>query len=214
MTLSLQHCVLLFVSFLSLACAAPTPEELVPRSCITVGPVNISKLNKTAPNDYLNGPLFALHRNGGPNSNTIKSVVSFAYIPPGSTGCMLQIDIPKLPTRNTPGPIATGTGTQADAWLITNPPRSNPFDNGFIYEYSWNNPPVKSQFVSTTIFPTGSPTDAPYKTYMWSGTCKQQLSFEFDLSDWQQGSGDVNFFDTTGGKSGLTPIGFTMVYNC
>lgn len=211
---SLHHYLLLVVSILTFTSAVPTPAELVPRSCSTLGPANISRLSKAAPNDYLNGQTFALHRNGGPNSNTLKSVVSFAYIPPGATGCMLQIDIPKLPTQNNPGPIASGTGTQADVWLIDNPSRSNPYDNGFIYEYSWNKPPVKSQFVSTTIFPTGSPTSGPYKTYMWSGTCKQQLSFEFELSDWQQGSGDVNFYDTMGGKQGLTPIGFIMVYNC
>lgn len=214
MPFSLHQCAFLLVSILTLTSAVPTPAELAPRACSTLGPANISRLNKTAPNEYLNGQTFALHRDGGANSNTIKSVVSFAFIPPGATGCMLQIDIPKLPTGNNPGPIASGTGTQADVWLVTNPPRSNPYDFGFIYEYSWNKPPVKNQFVSTTIFPTGSPTDAPYKTFMWSGTCQQQLSFQFELSDWQQGSGDVNFFDTLGGKQGLTPIGFSMVYNC
>jgi hypothetical protein len=214
MSLSFHHCVLLFVSILTLASAVPTPAELAPRACATLGPANISNLNKTMPNDYINGQTVRLHRNGGPNSNTIKSVVSFAFIPPGATGCMLQINIPKLPTQNNPGPIASGSGTQSDVWLITNPPRDNPYDFGFIYEYSWNKPPVKSQFVSTTIFPNQSPTDAPYKTFMWSGTCKQQLSFQLELSDWQQGSGDVEFFNTLGGKIGLTPIGFSLVYNC
>jgi hypothetical protein len=216
MSFSFQHHVLLFLflSLLTWVSAVPTPVELSPRACSTVGPSNISRLTKSTPNDYLNGLLFALHRNGGANSNTIKSVVSFSYIPAGATGCMLEIDIPKLPTQNTPGPIASGTGTQSDVWLLTNPPRDNPYDNGFIYQYSWNNPPVKSQFVSTTIFPVGTPTDGPYKTYMWSGTCKQTLSFQFELSDWQQGSGDVNFYTSMGGKSGLTPIGFKMVYNC
>ena len=127
---------------------------------------------------------------------------------------MLQINIPKLPIQNNPGPIASGTGTQSDVWLLTNPPRDSPYDNSFIYEYSWNKPPVKSQFVSTTIFPTGSPTQEAYKTFMWSGTCKQTLSFQFELSDWQQGSGDVDFYNTLGGKIGLIPIGFSMVYNC
>jgi hypothetical protein len=214
MFFSIHSCVLLLVSILNLVYAVPTPAELAPRSCSTLGPANISKLNKAAPNDYINGALFTLHRNGGSNSNTIKSVVSFSYIPPGATGCMLQIDIPKLPTQNNPGPIASGTGTQSDVWLITNPPQDNPYNTQYLYEYSWNKPPIKSQFVSTTIFPVGSPTDSPYKTFMWSGTCKQQLSFQFELSDWQQGSGDVNFYDTMGGKQGLTPIGFTMVYNC
>jgi hypothetical protein len=214
MTLSFSECLLLFVSFLTLASATPTPVELVPRACSTVGTANISKLNKTQPNDYLNGQQFVLQRTGGPNSNTIKSVVSFSYIPPGATGCMLQINIPQLPIRNEPVPIASGTGVQSDVWLITNPPRDSPYDNSYIYEYSWNKPPVKSQFVSTTPFPTGSPTDGPYKTFLWSGTCKQTLSFQFELSDWQQGSGDVHFYNTLGGKSGLVPIGFSMVYNC
>jgi len=214
MSFYFQHHVLLFLSLLALVSAVPTPAELSPRACSTMGPATISRLNKTTPNDNLNGLTFALHRNGGANSNTIKSVVSFTYIPPGATGCMLQIEIPQLPTPNNPGPIASGTGTQSDVWLITNPPTTNPYDNSFIYHYSWNSPPIKSQFVSTTIFPVGSPTDAPYKTFMWSGTCKQTLSFQFELSDWQQGSGDVNFYDTTGGKQGLVPIGFRLVFNC
>lgn len=214
MPLSIKYSVLLVASILSLTSATPTPAELAPRACAVLPPANISRLNKTMPNDYINGQDFALRRTGGPDSNTVKSVVSFAFIPPDATGCMLQINIPKLPTQNNPGPIASGTGTQADVWLVNNPPRDNPYDINFIYEYSWNKPPSKSQFVSTTNFPTGSPTEGPYKTYLWSGTCKQQLSFQLELSDWQQGSGEVNFYNTLGGKVTLTPIGFSLVYNC
>lgn len=213
MVVSLSRWMALFATIVSIASAVPTPAELAPRACSTVGPVNISKLDKSAPDSKNNGLVFALHRNGGANSNTVKAVVSFSFIPPGATGCMLQIDLPRLPTQNNPGPIASGTGTQSDVWLLKNPPVSNPYDYSFVYDYTWNHPPQKNQFVSTTIFPTGIPTD-PYKTFMWSGTCQQTMSFQFELSDWQQGSGDVNFFNTLGGKVGLTPIGFSMIYNC
>jgi hypothetical protein len=131
---------------------------------------------------------------------------------------MLQIDLPRLPNEANPAgiPFASGTGTQSDVWLISNPPRDNPDDAGFVNEYTWNNPPARNQFVSTTIFPPGSPTE-PYLTFLWSGRCERTLSFEFVLSDWQQGSGDVNFYDSLGGRSGkyvIPPIGFSMVYNC
>jgi hypothetical protein len=207
---SFYRLVLLLSSFASVW-AVPTPVgELAPRACTTANVNNISKLSKATPNDPFNSSLFKLHRNGGANSNTIKSVVTFTDIPQGATGCMLQIDLPQLPTQSIPTPIASGS-SQSDVWLIKNPAQANPADYGYIYQYTWNKPPIKDQFVSTTIFPTSSPSDA-YKTYMWSGTCKQVMSFQFELSDWQQGSGDVNFYNFFGGK--YTPIGFQLVYNC
>ena len=209
MAILLQSVALLF-SVLVTTWALPSPVELVPRACTTVNVNAISKLNKATPNVSQNDSLFKLHRNGGSNSNTIKSVVSFTGIPQGATGCLLQIDLPKLPTQSIPTPIASGS-SQSDVWLIKNPPVSDPNDIGFIYKYTWNKPPVKDQFVSTTQFPTDSPSD-PYKTYLWSGTCKSVLSFQFELSDWQQGAGDVNFYNFFGGK--YTPIGFQLVHSC
>ena len=210
MAISLYGRVLL-LSIFALTGATPTPVgELAPRACTTANINTISKLDKATPDDPFNTSLFSLRRTGGPNSNTIKSVVSFTGIPQGATGCMLQIDLPKLPTQSIPTPIASGS-SQSDVWLIKNPPQSNPSEIGYIYRYTWNNPPTKDPFVATTIFPTGLPTDA-FKTYLWSGTCKDVMSFQFELSDWQQGSGEVSFYNFFGGK--YTPIGFQLVYNC
>lgn len=201
----------LILSIFALASAVPTPVgELAPRACTTANVFNIAKLNKATPDTTENSSYFRLRREGGPNSNTIKSVISFTYIPPGATGCMLQIDIPRLPNYYNQNPIANGS-SQADVWTVKNPPRENPYEYGYIFEYTWNNPPVKDQFVATTIFPTESPSE-PFKTYLWSGTCQQTMSFLFELSDWQQGPGHVGFYNTWGSK--YTPIGFQLVYNC
>lgn len=154
-----------------------------------------------------------LNRTGGANSNTIKAVVSFGDIPLGATGCMLEIDIPKLPANNVYEPIAGGD-SQADVWLIKQPAGYTPAEYWYVYEWSWNKPPVKDQFVSTVIFPTTNPTDGPLKRYLWSGTCSPTMSFQFELSDWQQGAGWVNYFTSVGGKLTTTPINFNMVYNC
>ena len=208
------YCILIFLAFLSLTSAVPTPAELAPRDCRKQPLINVSKLNKAAPDEYFNGPQFTLNRTGGPNSNTIKSVVSFSYIPVDATGCMLEIDLPKLPMNYWQTETIAGGASQADVWLIKQPAGYTPGQNYYVYEWSWNKPPVKDQFVSTVIFPTTNPTDGPYKTYLWSGKCSPTMSFQFELSDWQQGAGWVNFYSTPGGKLTLVPIGFNMVYNC
>jgi hypothetical protein len=216
MACSLLQYLLLVTSIVSLVTGTPTPASLAPRACSTVGSANINILDKNAPDTKTNGQVFALRRTGGRDSNTLKSVVSFTYIPQGATGCMLQIDLPAQPSRTSPDGLASGTGTQSDVWLLKKPAGTggpNPWNPPSIYGYTWNSPPEKSQFVSTTFFPPGKPTD-PYKTFLWSGTCDPTMSFQFELSDWQQGSGDVRFYNHLGGKEGLVNFGFSMIYNC
>ncbi|MCJ1361018.1 hypothetical protein MMC16_000114 [Acarospora aff. strigata] len=198
---------ILLLSLISLShalpAAAPAPDataELVPRACSTLGPSNINVLRKAFPDAPSTGQTFELARTGGPNSNTIKSGVTFEHIPAGATGCMLQIEFPPLTSDNQ---IASGTGTQADVWS------TSPAGPGV----TWNNPPVKNQFVATTIFPTGKTTQG-FKTILASNSCSPTMSFLFELSDWQQGAGSVKFYNSLGGKQGLQPIGFSMIFNC
>jgi len=196
---------ILLLSLISLSYALPAPApdataDLVPRSCITLAPSKISILRKAYPDTPSTGSTFGLARTGGANSNTIESVVTFDYIPAGSTGCMLQPQYPPLASDNQ---IASGTGTQADVWS------TKPSGLGA----TWNNPPVKDQFIATTIFPTQKSTQV-FKTILASNSCSPTMSFLFQLSDWQQGAGYVDFYNTLGGKQGLHPIGFSMIFDC
>jgi len=195
---------ILFLSLLSLSYALPAaaPDataDLVPRACSTLGP-SLNVLHKATPDTSSLGPTFELARTGGPNSNTIKTVVTFNYIPAGATGCMLQLQFPPLTSDNQ---IASGTGTQADVWS------TKPADPGA----TWNHPPVKDQFVATTIFPTQKNAQG-FKTILASNSCSPTMSFLFELSDWQQGAGHVKFDNSLGGKQGLQPIGLSMIFNC
>lgn len=184
--------------------AAPTPtEDLAPRACGTQGPNIIDLLKKSSPDTAFPGQRFTLQRTGGPPyTDTISAAITFNLIPAGATGCMLQIEIPPFATDNA---IANGTATQAD--VSTTQPWS--FNN----EPTWNHPAAKIALVSTTIFPTQRSTTG-YKTILTSNSCSPIMSYVFELSGWQQGAGNVDFVDTQGGKQGLVPIGFTMIYNC
>ncbi|MCJ1256029.1 hypothetical protein MMC24_003848 [Lignoscripta atroalba] len=189
----------------TLTAAAPTPAadaELAPRACGTQAPSIIDVLRASTGDNASPGGQFTLARAGNPPYNTIKSALTFEYIPQGATGCMLQIQFPSFAAD---GAIANGTATQADVWS------TQPFTYANLPTY--NHPPVKDQFVSTVIFPTKKTTSA-FKTTLASNTCSPVMSYLIELSDWQQGAGSVNFFNTLGGKQGIVPIGFSMVYNC
>jgi len=180
-----------------------SPAELVPRACSTLGPSPIDVLEKSDPNNPHDGPVFQLDRTGssGSYTNDNITVLTFNYIPAGATGCMLQVEFPPL---TQPNQIASGTATQANVWTVA------PDPNGVS---TYNNPPVRNQFVSTLIFPTTTSTEI-YKTILYSNTCSPTMSFLFELSTWQQGTGHVQFFNSLGGKQGLQPIGFSMIFDC
>ena len=78
---------------------------------------------------------------------------------------------------------------------------------------TYNNQPNKQAMISTTIFPTDT-TDTVYQTILASDSCRNPMSFLFELSTWQTGEGHVSFVNSMGGKIGLVPIGFKMIYNC
>lgn len=115
---------------------------------------------------------------------------------------MLEITIPEL---NRPNLIASGIAMQADVWT------TDPWDAS--HPPSWDDLPVRRAMVATTIFPTGV-TENVFQTVLASNVCENPMSFLFELSTWQNGFGDVRFVNSLGGKQGLEPIGFKMVYNC
>ncbi|MCJ1245654.1 hypothetical protein MMC30_002858 [Trapelia coarctata] len=201
----LQTLAVTLTALSTLTSSAPTPEgspTLEKRTCATQGPSIIDVLRASTGDNASPGQLFTLDREGSPPYDTINSAITFEYIPPGATGCMLQLEFPPLTTDNQ---IASGTATQADVWS------TKPWNNTNLPTY--NHPPVKDQFVSTTIFPTQKSTTGT-KTILVSNSCSPQMSFFFELSNWQRGTGTVNFFNSLGGKQGLQPIGFSMIYNC
>lgn len=173
--------------------AEPDAAALVPRACTTVGPSHINVLQRSDPNRPHRGNTFNLTRSGG--SNQAISVVTFANIPAGATGCMLRFDLPRL---ERPNQIASGEAIQSDVWSVA------PDPNGVS---TWNNPPARDQFVATTRFPTGT-TESAFSTYLASNTCSPTMSFLFELSSWQQGAGSVVFDNNPG------YLGFSMVFNC
>ena len=209
------------MALMSLVSAAPssTPIDLIPRACSTLSPQPITGLDASQPNSAIHTGEFRLNRTLTPSGykNTFSTVLTFNFIPDHATGCMLRFQLPKL---SVPNQIASASpdysgGFQADVWTY----QADPLGLS-----TWANPLQRGQFVSTVIFPTRT-TDAPYETYIWSGTCPQggpgtsqpyggTLSFLFEGSTWQQLSGGVRFFNTLGGKQGLVPIGFSLVFNC
>jgi hypothetical protein len=205
----LASILLLATSLLSLTSALPTasadadasPAELVPRACATLGPSIIDILEKGDPDHPHNGQVFNLARGGTPASNNFISVVTFNYIPAGATGCMLRVHYPPF---QHPNQIAIGDATQADVWSVAPDPAG---------VSTWNHPPARDQFVATTIFPEAASTE-PFETILMSNTCKPTMSFLFEQSNWQQGGGSVQFYNTLGGKQGLQPLGFSMIFNC
>ncbi|KAL9625050.1 MAG: hypothetical protein Q9160_000779 [Pyrenula sp. 1 TL-2023] len=217
LTTSTTSSLLLLLSPLtSLTSAHPSPTLLPPRACSTLGPNTINILEKGDPTHPHPGQIFNLARGStGPSTsaNDFTSVVSFSYIPSSATGCQL---IWQYPGYSYPGiPFATGPATQADVWLVEPP---DPTATS-----TWNGPPRRDQFVATLRFPTERKQgDQPFKTTLWSGTCGRavgadgglSLSFLFEYSDWQQGGGSVRFYNTLGGKQGLEPLGFSIVFSC
>ncbi|RHZ69174.1 hypothetical protein CDV55_107302 [Aspergillus turcosus] len=194
--------VVLFSLLLAAATATPTPtDDLVPRACGTLGPSVIDVLRVSTPDNASPGQQFTVSRAGYPPYNTQIAALTFNYIPAGATGCMLEIDIPALAQANQ---IAEGA-TQVDVWT------TDPWDWNSLPTY--NKPPKKREMVGTYIFPT-QPTTEETKTIIASNTCSDPMSFLVELSGWQTQSGSVNFYNTLGGKQGIVPIGFRMIFNC
>jgi hypothetical protein len=161
----------------------------------------IDVLRVSTPDNASPGQQFTVSRAGYPPYNTQISALTFNYIPASATGCMLEIDIPALAQANQ---IAEGA-TQVDIWT------TDPWDYYSLPTY--NKPPKKREMVGTYIFPT-QPTSAETKTIIASNTCSDTMSFLVELSGWQTQSGSVSFYNTLGGKQGIVPIGFRMVFNC
>lgn len=210
--LSSTLCHLLAVSLLTLTqttsahpTAGPSPVDLVPRACSSLGPSPIDVLQASDPNTPSVTGAFRLERTN--SVDDVSTALTFNYIPAGATGCTLHVIFPP----HTPGAIASGTATQADVWLAS-PDRYG--------TSTWNNPPQKQQHVSTVIFPAEGSTDT-FETNLWAGNCPVPptpdggtLTFLFELSTWQQGNGSVSFFNSLGGKQGLQAEGFSLIFNC
>ncbi|KAL2813392.1 hypothetical protein BJX63DRAFT_394313 [Aspergillus granulosus] len=186
------NCIATILLF-SAAQAAPTATK---RACTTVAPTVIDVLRISTPGNASPGQQFTLSRAGFPVDDTQRSAMSFD-IPPGSTGCMLQVQIPVLTEDEQ---IASGD-SQADIWT------TQPWTSANLP--TWNNPPQRDQFVSTFRFESEQ-TDEPFQTVLHSNTCSTMMSYLVELSGWQ-GEGSVNFSNSPGGLNGL---GFSMVYNC
>ncbi|KAH1494149.1 hypothetical protein KXX06_002509 [Aspergillus fumigatus] len=186
---------------LAAATASPTPsEDLEARACAGLGPSVIDVLRVSTPDNASPGQQFTLSRAGYPPYNTQISAITFNYIPPNATGCMLEIDIPAL---SQPNQIAEGA-TQVDIWT------TDPWN--YLSLPTYNNPPKRREMVGTYIFPT-QPTTEASKTIIASNTCSDTMSFLVELSNWQQQSGSVTFYNTLGGKQGIEPTGFKMIYS-
>jgi hypothetical protein len=186
----LTSSLVLITAALSAAVAVPLEQ----RACTTIQPTSIDVLNQAHPNTPSLGTQFTLGRTSSRTDNII-STLTFENIPHGATGCMINILIPVL---TEPNEIASGTATQADVWTVQPWTTSSP--------PTFNKPPVRNQFVSTTIFQTGV-TSSPYATVLESNSCSPVMSLLFELSTWQQGSGFVNFANSPA-------IGFSLTFNC
>ncbi|PGG96458.1 hypothetical protein AJ79_09583 [Helicocarpus griseus UAMH5409] len=192
------------LTLLGTTTASPAPDKttLAPRACSTIGPSIIDVLYASTGDNANPGQYFTLARGGNPAYNTIKSALTFEYIPAGATGCMLAVEFPVLDQDEE---IATGPSVTAEVWSTA------PWTWNNLPTY--NNPPQKDQMVGTVNFPTQKTTSV-FKTIVASDTCEPVMSFLVEHSGWQQGEGTVHFYNTLGWKVGLEPIGFSLIYNC
>jgi hypothetical protein len=184
------------VSLLGLSAGAPTgTSDLVRRACTTALPSYVGWIDSEYPNESFNhstvGNVQEFRLNHG---STIfgtaerKSLIRFD-IPRGSTGCMLSLAFP-------PQFVVAGGESQADVYGIEG--NAGP-------QFTWNNPPVTTTKWATTTWPD---TPGPaFSTILQSNTCSTQVSFFFQLSPWQTGSGFVDFINQQS-------IGFSMIYDC
>ena len=115
---------------------------------------------------------------------------------------MLAIEFPIL---DQDGEIATGPSVTAEVWT------TRPWTGANLPTY--NNPPIKDQMVGTINLPTYK-TTSTFKTIVASNTCSPVMSFLVEYAGWQTGSGSAHFYNSQGGKPGLKPIGFSMIFNC
>src|SRR5436190_13968452 len=183
-----------FLALSQIASAAPTADgtvDIVPRACSTQIPSIIDVLYASTGGNPNPGQYFTIGRAGSPAYNTIKSALTFEYIPAGATGCMLAIEFPILDQDEQ---IATGPSVTAEVWT------TSPWTGANLPTY--NNPPVKNQMVGTINFPTYKTTET-FKTIVASNTCSPVMSFLVEYAGWQTGSGSVHFYNSQGGKQGL-----------
>ena len=178
------------------------------RACTKLAPSVINWLDEAAPDFHLDGNEFHIDHLTEPGYDSV-SIVTFTDIPEGATGCMLSLEVPVLVESDV---IASGQATQADVYTITpdNPPNA-----------TWNNQPQKLTKVAETIpFPTDT-TDASFSTVLYSDSCRPDMSFLFEVSQWQidaDMSGEVGFANEMtlkylqGQDTGV--VGFYMEYDC
>jgi len=180
-----------------LGAAAPTASpELTARTCTSANPSVIDVLDAAYPNAGSTGVTFSLARTGGPGTNTKKTAILFKDIPAGATGCMLKVEWPAN--------LDMGEGSNTANVFTT--------EDFAGWTPSWNNPPRTLAQVSSTNFPTDYNSPA-YWTYLYSSTCSPNMGFLFELADWQQGPGNINFIHKGQGYK-HSGAGFTLVYNC
>jgi hypothetical protein len=185
---------------LGLSYALPTAsEDLVPRACTTRTPDVLLYWDKNNPNIGTPGGTVRMERTGGPGTNTIKTGFTFNNIPQGATGCMLQFELPPV---TSPNQYATGSNN-FDLFSVDRP---------ITYNINWNNQPTKTTKWASMNVPEWITTQ-PFKTILMSNTCASTMSFEIELSDWQQSAGKISFLNT-----GFKPVpirsGFSLIYNC
>ncbi|EEH40727.1 hypothetical protein PAAG_02703 [Paracoccidioides lutzii Pb01] len=193
---------------LGAATAAPAPDNtanhepskanLVPRSCQTAAPKIFALLDENRPKDFIpRKDFFAFSRQSKSPHNDLLATFSFE-LPPGATGCMLQIQWPALDFAISSGPSETAEVWKVQPWGAHVPGSIKP---------SFANQPELDQMVGTVNFFPG-PQTSPYKTIVASDSCKPTMSFLVKFADWQQGGGFVKFHNK------LDQIGWSMIYNC
>ena len=127
---------------------------------------------------------------GGSNSNyEVRTGMKF-IIPPGATGCRLQVS--NRPKINKP--------YKMEGSIDTSVFRVTDVCDG----HSWDKPPTPLASQPGVVYTTdwlGPQTNA------WSGNCDKQLSFLFTHSDWQTGAGELNFVQSS-------QDGFSIIYDC
>jgi hypothetical protein len=163
------------------------------RACTNQWPDVVETFSQAAPTTSETGTL-RLARSDGPGSNTLKAGITFHNIPAGATGCMLNLAIPPV---SSPNQFAIGSNT-FDVRGVSSPIESTT---------NWNTIPPTTTLWATMNMPEGIQT-SPFQTVLVSTRCSSTMSFLLQLSDWQQGAGQVWISQEP------TQYGFWLTYNC
>lgn len=170
--------------------AVPTAPEISKRACTDQWPDLVVTISATA----VEYGLITLSRSDGPGSNNRVAGITFNNVPAGATGCMLNFRIPPV---TSPNQFAVGSNT-FDVWGVSSPITSST---------TWNTLPQRTTQWATMNMPEWVQPD-PFQTVLMSNTCSQTMSFLLQLSDWQQGAGEVHI-----PQDGVQ-YGFWLTYNC